>query len=34
VVHFTWEEITTMPELVATRIREAFRRGVLLTAAR
>ncbi len=34
VVHFTWDEITTMPELVATRIREAFRRGKLLAAAR
>jgi very-short-patch-repair endonuclease len=33
VVHFTWEEITTMPQLVATRIREAFRRGTLLGAA-
>lgn len=34
VVHFTWEEITTMPELVAARIREAFRRGMLLAAVR
>jgi very-short-patch-repair endonuclease len=34
VVHFTWDEITTMPEYVATRIREAFRRGPLLAAAR
>jgi Protein of unknown function (DUF559)/Transcriptional regulator, AbiEi antitoxin len=34
VVHFTWDEITTMPEFVATRIREAFRRGTLLAAAR
>ena len=34
VVHFTWEEITTMPELVAGRIRDAFRRGTLLAAAR
>ncbi len=33
VVHFTWEEITTMPEFVATRIRDAFRRGALLAAA-
>ncbi|HXZ66934.1 MAG TPA: DUF559 domain-containing protein [Streptosporangiaceae bacterium] len=33
VVHFTWEEITTMPEVVATRIRAAFRRGTLLAAA-
>ncbi len=34
VVHFTWDEITTMPEFVATRIREAFRRGALLAPAR
>jgi hypothetical protein len=34
VVHFTWEEITTMPELVAIKIREAFRRGTLLAGAR
>jgi hypothetical protein len=34
VVHFTWDEITTMPDFVATRIREAFRRGALLAAAR
>jgi hypothetical protein len=34
VVHFTWEEITTMPELVAARIRQAFRRGTLLAGAR
>jgi hypothetical protein len=34
VVHFTWDEITTMPDLVASRIREAFRRGKLLAAAR
>lgn len=33
VVHFTWEEITTMPELVAAKIRAAFRRGALLAAA-
>ncbi len=33
VVHFTWEEITTMPELVATKIRTAFRRGELLATA-
>lgn len=33
VVHFTWEEITTMPELVAIKIRAAFRRGALLAAA-
>jgi len=33
VVHFTWEEITTMPELVALKIRAAFRRGALLAAA-
>lgn len=32
VVHLTWEEITTMPEFVAARIREAFRRGALLAA--
>jgi very-short-patch-repair endonuclease len=30
VVHFTWDEITTMPAVVAARIREAFRRGALL----
>jgi hypothetical protein len=34
VVHFTWDEITTMPEYVVTTIREAFRRGALLAAAR
>jgi hypothetical protein len=34
VVHFTWDEITTMPDFVATRIREAFRRGALLAGAR
>jgi hypothetical protein len=34
VVHFTWDEITTMPDLVAARIREAFRRGALLAATR
>jgi Protein of unknown function (DUF559) len=34
VVHFTWDEITTMPDFVESRIREAFRRGVLLAAAR
>ncbi len=33
VVHFTWDDITTRPELVATRIREAFRRGALLAAS-
>jgi hypothetical protein len=34
VVHFTWDEITTMPDFVTTRIRQAFRRGALLAAAR
>jgi Protein of unknown function (DUF559) len=34
VVHFTWHEITTMPDFVGTRIREAFRRGALLAAGR
>jgi len=34
VVHVTWEEITTAPEAVIARIREAFRRGTLLAAAR
>jgi len=34
VVHFTWEEITTMPDVVVARIREAFRRGTLLAATR
>lgn len=34
VVHLTWEEITTRPELAVARIREAFRRGRLLAAAR
>jgi hypothetical protein len=34
VVQFTWEEITTWPEMVVARIREAFRRGTLLAAAR
>lgn len=34
VVHFTWDEITTMPELVGARIREAFRRGTLLATVR
>jgi hypothetical protein len=33
VVHVTWEEITTAPEAVIARIREAFRRGTLLAAA-
>ncbi len=32
VVHLTWEEITTMPDVVVARIREAFRRGELLAA--
>lgn len=32
VVHFTWDEITMMPEFVAARIRETFRRGALLAA--
>jgi len=34
VVHLTWEEITTRPEVVVARIREAFRRGALLATAR
>jgi very-short-patch-repair endonuclease len=34
VVHFSWDDITISPEFVATRIREAFRRGTLLAAAR
>jgi hypothetical protein len=34
VVHLTWEEITTRPDVVVARIREAFRRGALLAAAR
>jgi predicted transcriptional regulator of viral defense system len=33
VVHFTWEEITTRPEIVVARIRDAFRRGTLLASA-
>jgi len=33
VVHFTWEEITSAPDFVVARIREAFRRGTLLAAA-
>ena len=33
VVHFTWTDITTVPELVASRIRRAFRRGELLAVA-
>jgi len=33
VVHVTWEEITSCPEVVVARIREAFRRGTLLAAA-
>jgi predicted transcriptional regulator of viral defense system len=34
VVHFTWDDIMTRPAFVATSIREAFRRGALLAAAR
>jgi Protein of unknown function (DUF559) len=34
VVHFTWDDITRSPEFVASRIRDAFRRGTLLAAAR
>jgi hypothetical protein len=34
VVHVTWEEITTAPDAVIARIREAFRRGALLAASR
>lgn len=34
VVHVTWEEIMTRPDVVVARIREAFRRGTLLGAAR
>ena len=34
VVHVTWEEITQWPDVVVARIREAFRRGTLLAAAR
>jgi hypothetical protein len=34
VVHLTWEEITTRPDVVVAKIREAFRRGALLAAAR
>jgi len=34
VVHVTWDEITTMPDVVVARIREAFRRGTLLAVAR
>jgi hypothetical protein len=28
VVHFTWQQITQAPELVAASVRKAFRRGV------
>ena len=34
VVHLTWDEITTTPAVAVARIREAFRRGTLLAAAR
>jgi hypothetical protein len=34
VVHLTWEEITTRPDMAVAKIREAFRRGALLAAAR
>lgn len=34
VVHVTWDEITRWPDVVVARIREAFRRGTLLAAAR
>jgi very-short-patch-repair endonuclease len=34
VVHVTWEEMTRWPEVVIARIREAFRRGMLLAPTR
>jgi Protein of unknown function (DUF559) len=34
VVHFTWDDITNRPDFVASRIRDAFRRGALLAATR